>query len=135
MVSMETKTLDTQQNQVCDLSAQVAAAVAASGIQSGIAVVETCHSTAGILRTTAWGHEVLEDLVKEMRRLVPARINFKHEESPEDAAGHLKCALFGSSVSCIVRNGTLVSQGKQGIYFLEYDGPRNRTYDICVVGE
>ncbi len=135
MVYSETKKLETGKNTVHDITAEVNAVLAASGVKNGILVVETKHSTAGIVRTTAWGHEVLDDLVKEMRRIVPARINFKHEESPEDAAGHLKNAFFGSSVSCIVRDGRLVADGGLGVYFMEYDGPRSRIYDVCVVGE
>ncbi len=135
MVYTETKKLETGKSTVHDITEDVKAVLKASGVKNGILVVETKHSTAGIMRTTAWGHEVLEDLVKEMRRIVPARINFKHEDSPEDAAGHIKNALFGSSVSCIVKDGKLVADGKLGIYFAEYDGPRSRSYDVCVVGE
>ncbi len=135
MVFTKTFNLETEKGSVCDISADVWEAVKQSGIMNGIAVVETAHSTAGIVRTTSYAGAVLDDVVKEMRRLVPARINFKHEESPDDAAGHIKCALFGTSVSAIVRDGALVSENKLGIFFVEYDGPRSRCYDVCVVGE
>ena len=103
--------------------------------QNGIVTVETAHSTAGILKITVQGEEVLDDIVREMRRLIPARINFYHQESPENAAGHIKSAFYGSSLSMILKDGRLLCEDKQDIYFADYDGPRVRTYSVCVVFE
>ena len=74
------------------------------------------------------------DAVEEIRRLVPTRIDFKHQhDTPQDAAGHIKCALLGVTETFIVHNGKLLLGGSQGIYFLEFDGPRNREFYVKVV--
>ena len=71
---------------------------------------------------------------EEIRRLVPTRIDFKHQhDTPQDAAGHIKCALLGVTETFIVHKGKLLLGGSQGIYFLEFDGPRNREFYVKVV--
>ena len=79
--------------------------------------------------------EVLEDIVKEMRKIIPARINYLHQDGPENAAGHIKSALFGTSVSMIIKDGKLLIEDKQDVCFADYDGPQIRTYRVCVMGE
>lgn len=60
--------------------------------------------------------------------------DFKHQhDTPQDAAGHIKCALLGVTETFIVHNGKLLLGGSQGIYFLEFDGPRNREFYVKVV--
>lgn len=105
-----------------------------SGITNGIAVIEVPHSTAAILETTHCP-EVVDDLINELDRLVPSKVDWIHQETPEDSAGHIKCALFGNSISAIVENGKLMSEGKIFYYFMEYDGPRHRKVNVAIVGE
>ena len=135
MVYIEQKTIQTERNSITSITEAVNAALSASGIRNGILVVETPHSTAGILRTTEKAKSAHKDLLYDIKRLVPSRVDFLHKESPDDAAGHIKCALFGTSVSAIVQEGKLVSDSKLGYFFAEYDGPRARTYYISIVGE
>ena len=67
---------------------------------------------------------------------IPTRIDFHHQhDSPQDAAGHVKSALLGIERMFIVHEGKLLVGGSQGIYFLEFDGPRNREYYVKVIGD
>lgn len=118
-----------------NITKAVTEALSGCGIKNGMVTVETASPATGILRMAAGEEKVVYDVVKEMRRLVPARINFKNEESPEQAAGCIKSALFGASVTCVVKDGALAFGKESGIYFMDYDGPRTRTYRVCVVGE
>lgn len=135
MVYTQRKTIQTEQNSITSITEEVDAVLVASGIRNGILVVETPHSTAGILRTTDKAKSAHKDLMYDIKRLVPSRVDFVHKESPDDAAGHIKCALFGTSVSAIIQDGKPVSDKKLGYFFVEYDGPRARTYYISIVGE
>ena len=45
----------------------------------------------------------------------------------------MKSSLVGTSMSFIVTGGRLLLGGSQGIYFLEFDGPRNREYFVKVL--
>ena len=69
----------------------------------------------------------------ELNRLIPSRIDFKHQESPTAASGHLKSALTGTSMVQIIEGGRLLLGSSQGIYFLEFDGPRTREVIIKIM--
>lgn len=135
MVTIKSFELETKRDSLINISDNVKKVISESGVKNGTVVVEADHSTASILMVASYGKEVLEDVVKEMRKIVPARITYLHQDSPENAAGHIKSSLFGTSVTLIIKDGKLLCEGKQDIYFLDYDGPRNRKYNVCVMGE
>ena len=135
MVYIQEFELESGRDSLQKITAQVNEAIAKSGIRNGIAVVEAAHSTVNIMKIAVRDELVLDDIVRELRRIVPARINYYHQDSPENAAGHIKSALCGSSVSLIVKDGKLYCDGKQDIYFADHDGPRERTFAVLVTGE
>lgn len=118
---------------VFDITSFVLEAVEQSGVQSGTCVVYTPHTTAGITVTSFWDPKGFEDLQDEICRLIPTRIDFKHQhDTPSDAAGHVKSSLIGVSMSFIIDKGKLLVGHSQGLYFLEFDGPRNREIFVKV---
>ena len=127
-------TIHTEHRDGCSITDEVKKTVEESGVQEGICVVFTPHTTAGLTLTSFWDPNGFEDLQDEICRLIPTRIDFKHQhDTPQDAAGHVKSSLIGTSMSFIVTGGKLLLGGSQGIYFLEFDGPRNREYFVKVL--
>lgn len=125
--------IKTKYNEIVDITNEVKKAVDDSGIQEGTCIVYNPHSTAGIAVFSPWDPDGFIDLDEEIRRLIPTRIDFKHQhDTPQDAAGHIKSALIGVSCSFIVTKGRLLLGGSHGIYFLEFDGPRNREYFVKI---
>lgn len=107
------------------------AAVAQSGLRSGALVATIPHTTAGLAVLSFPDPLGLEDVADELSRLVPTRIDFKHQhDTPQDAAGHIKSALVGVSLSLIVEDGNLVLGHSQAVYFVEFDGPRDRQLHV-----
>ena len=90
---------------------------------------------AGDVATSHFDPKVRLDVMNEIKRLVPSRITFKHEESPDDAAGHIKCAMFGNAITSIVKDGALVNDNVLHYFFMEYDGPRTRKYFVSVISD
>ncbi|MBQ6478675.1 MAG: YjbQ family protein [Erysipelotrichaceae bacterium] len=135
MVYTKEYKISTGRDSMQNISAEICKTVEDSGIRNGIVVVETVDSTAGIFKSVSGSPEALDDIVREMRRIVPARINFYQQESPENGAGHIKNCLFGSSVSMILKDGKLLCEGREDVYFAEYDGPRESSFCVCVAGE
>ncbi len=126
-------TLRTKEHDVIKLNDDIVEFVKNSGVESGTCVIYTPHTTAGLTITSYWDPRGLEDLQDEIRRIVPTRIDFKHQhDTPQDAAGHVKSSLIGVSMSLIIENSDLLLGHSQGIYFLEFDGPRNREYFVKV---
>jgi secondary thiamine-phosphate synthase enzyme len=65
-----------------------------------------------------------------LKRLVPQDAPFRHAEGNSDA--HLKASLIGPSLQVIVTSGRPVLGRWQGIYFCEFDGPRERQLELAV---
>lgn len=119
-----------------DVTEAARAAVAASGLQSGVLVATIPHTTAGLAVLSFPDPLGLEDVADELARLVPTRIDFKHQhDTPQDAAGHVKSALVGVSLSLIVDRGALQLGHSQAVYLLEFDGPRDRQVYLQPIGE
>ncbi len=123
--------IETKHRDVVTLTDTVKDCVKQSGIQSGLCVVYVPHTTAALTVTSFWDPNGFEDIQDEVSRLIPTRIDFKHQhDTPQDASGHVKSSLIGVSLSFIIEGGELLLGGSQGIYFLEFDGPRSREYYV-----
>lgn len=118
---------ETKKNDVLSLTEEIEQIVKESGIQNGLCVIHTPHTTAGLTITSKWDETDFADIKSEMRRIVPTRVDFAHQfDTPEDAAGHIKSILIGCNMTLIVQDGKLLLGSSQGIFFLEFDGPRTR---------
>lgn len=107
-----------------------------SGVKSGVAIIFNPHTTAGVSMTSRMDPLGFEDLQDEVNRLIPTRIDFKHRvDTPQDAAGHIKSTIIGGSMPVIIEDGKLLIGSSQGIYFLEFDGPRNRQFYVKIMGD
>jgi secondary thiamine-phosphate synthase enzyme len=121
--------LATTVNGAYDITATVRAAVLASKVEEGLCVVFVPHTTAGLSISSFWDPKGLEDVHDDLNRLVPTRIDFKHQvDTPQDAAGHVKSVLVGVSLTLIISEAKLLLGHSQGIFFNEFDGPRRREF-------
>ena len=128
-MSLSNHKLSTAANEAYEITATVRAAVAASGVNEGLCVVFVPHTTAGLSITSFWDPKGLEDIHDDLNRLVPTRVDFKHQfDTPQDAAGHIKSVLVGVSLTLIISEAKLLLGHSQGIFFNEFDGPRQREF-------
>ena len=126
--------LQTQYNDVINITDSVKEAVAMSGVKEGICLVFNPHTTAAMTVTSFWDPKGFEDLQDEICRLIPTKVNFKHQhDTPQDAAGHVKSSLMGVEMCFIIEDGKPLLGSSQGIYFLEFDGPRKRKFYVKVM--
>ena len=117
----------TATNSTHEVTADIRRIVAQSGVQSGFCIVFIPHTTAALTITSFWDPAGLVDIQEEIGRLVPTRIDFKHQhDTPQDAAGHVKSSLIGAGLTLVIDEGELLLGHSQGVYFLEFDGPRKR---------
>ena len=77
--------------------------------------------------------DVVRDFTAELNKLVPWEDGYHHMEG--NSAAHLKASLIGFSVQVIVDGGQLLLGTWQGIYFCEYDGPRQRKIYVKLMGD
>jgi secondary thiamine-phosphate synthase enzyme len=125
------------QGDMHDLTAQVAAAVSASGIKMGTANVFNIGSTAAI-GTIEFEPGLERDLPAILNQLIPPSRNYGHEQAWHDGNGHshLQATMLGPSLTVPIAEGQLVLGTWQQIFHLECDvRGRARTVVVTVVGE
>jgi len=74
----------------------------------------------------------VRDLLLGLDKAFPDRAEFRHAEG--NSAAHLKASAVGSSATVIIRDGKLLLGIWQGIFFCEFDPPRERSYFVEVMG-
>ncbi|HNW96034.1 MAG TPA: secondary thiamine-phosphate synthase enzyme YjbQ [Anaerolineaceae bacterium] len=133
--------LTSQYNQFILITGEVAAAIKESGVRNGIVAVTSNHTTAGIMVNEAL--ECLEsDIDDALQRLIPENHPYAHSRilrsygsTAGNPTGHLKAMLTGYHCLFPVVEGEILKGSAQEIYFMEFDGPSQRTYTITVQGE
>ena len=117
-----------------NITEEVQQVVAESGVKEGICVIFVPHTTAAVTINSCMDSMTPLDIVDEVHRLVPTRVDFKHiYDTPADAAGHIKSVLVGSNLSLIIKDGQLTLGGSQSILFFEFDGPRKRKVQLRII--
>ena len=120
-----------------DITAQVAAAVAASDIKTGTVHVFNIGST-GAIGTIEFEPGLQQDLPAVLDKLIPASRNYGHEQMWHDGNGHshLQATVLGPSLTVPLAEGNLVLGTWQQIFHLECDvRGRQRTVVITVMGD
>ena len=119
-------------NEMIDVSDLLASAVAKSAIQDGMAIVYVPHTTAAATINENADPDVRHDMLRKLETLVPKHeAYYQHREGNSDS--HVKTSLVGNSVTVLIEGGRLVLGQWQGVYFCEFDGPRNRNMLIKLV--
>ncbi len=118
-----------------DITEQVQQVLRESGVQAGICALVVPHTTAGITINSGLDPATPADIVADIQRLVPTRVDFEHQyDTPADAAGHIKASLIGHSLTLIIDEGRLLMGFSQSIMFYEFDGPRSRQVQVKIIG-
>jgi secondary thiamine-phosphate synthase enzyme len=115
-----------------DITAEVASAVSESGIEEGICLISSPHTTAGITINENADPDVKTDMMMEINKIIPMDDHYLHGEG--NSAAHIKTTFTGLSVTLPVSEGHLVLGTWQGIYFCDYDGPRQRRVLVTIIG-
>ena len=117
--------------QMLDITRQVQEAVTESGVKEGICTVFIPHTTAAVTINENADPDVVRDFTTEINKIVPWEDGYHHMEG--NSAAHLKSSMLGVSEQILIEEGKLVLGIWQGIYFCEYDGPRNRKVYVKIM--
>jgi secondary thiamine-phosphate synthase enzyme len=91
----------------------------------------TPHTTCGLLINEDADPAVMSDIMDALNRLVPRNHTYKHAEGNADA--HIKSSLTGHSLLVPFSGGRLALGTWQGIFLMEFDGPRERKVQVAVL--
>ena len=132
MPKLETERVTTHaRSEMIDVTARVQKLVAKHGVTDGYAIVYVPHTTAAITINENADPDVKSDMLRKLETLIPKReAYYEHAEGNSDS--HVKTSLVGNSATVLIENGKLVLGRWQGIYFCEFDGPREREVYVKV---
>jgi secondary thiamine-phosphate synthase enzyme len=117
--------------EMVDITGRIADYISKQNIKSGICCLFVPHTTAGITINENADFTVQQDINLKLSDLIIANDNYSHLEGNSDS--HIKTSVVGTSLNIIIDNGRLVLGTWQGIYFCEFDGPRNRNLYIKLI--
>lgn len=117
--------------EMIDVTAEVQKKIQQSNFTTGYCVVFVPHTTAAVTLNENADPAVRRDILIELNKIVPQREYFTHVEG--NSAAHIKASMIGSAISIIVEEGKLMLGTWQGIYFCEFDGPREREVWLKVI--
>lgn len=120
-----------QRVEMIDITSEVCRIIAASGVDSGLALLQVPHTTAAITINENADPDVTRDITMELNKVIPFEDRYRHGEG--NSAAHIKSSLVGAGELLIVEDGAPVLGTWQGIYFCEFDGPRQRKMHIKVL--
>jgi len=122
-----------RRTQLLDISRQVREAV--EGAEGTAVLVYVPHTTAGVTVNEHADPAVGRDFEAALQRIVDDGWPWQHHEpGEENAPTHIRASLMGPSVVVPLRDdGTLALGTWQGIFFCEFDGPRERTVHVSVL--
>ena len=122
-----------QRTEMIDITSRVLSIVKKGAISDGDAIIYCPHTTAAITINENADPSVVHDILLSLEQLI-ARNNpgYRHSEGNSDA--HCKSSLLGCSEQLIIRESQLVLGTWQGIFFCEFDGPRNRKVFVRLRG-
>ncbi len=117
-----------RRTQLIDITSDVQAALDESNGASAAALVFVPHTTAGVTINEHADPAVARDFEAALERMVGDDWGWKHiEEGEENAPSHIRASLMGPQVLVPLKDGRLALGTWQGIFFCEFDGPRERS--------
>lgn len=117
--------------QLIDITSEVQNIIENGTIKDGVCIVYVPHTTAAVTINENADPSVQSDLIMGLNNIVPSTWKYSHNEGNSDA--HIKSSLIGVSEMIIIEDKKLKLGTWQGIYFCEFDGPRNRRVFVKVV--
>jgi secondary thiamine-phosphate synthase enzyme len=126
------KVSTSQRSEIVDITDVVRRMVRQKNVRDGMAILYVPHTTAAVTINENYDPDVKHDLLKKLETLVPKEERYyQHDEGNSDS--HVKVAMVGNSATVIIERGELVLGRWQGIYFCEFDGPREREVMVKIV--
>ena len=122
----EIKLRTERRTQLLDITEQVEAAL--NGVNgAAAALVYVPHTTAGVTINEDIDPVLANDLEQAMEKIVEDGWGWRHDDAyGPNAPSHMRASLMSPEVLVPLQEGKLALGRYQGIFFCEFDGPRER---------
>ncbi len=130
---MRTFTIRTERHsQLVEITREVQAAV--DGGDGAAVLVYVPHTTAAVTINEHVDPKLLSDLEQGLEHVVDDGWRWRHDDADgPNGPSHLRSSLLGPQVLVPLRDGELALGTYQGIFFCEFDGPRERSVHVAVL--
>jgi secondary thiamine-phosphate synthase enzyme len=120
-----------QREEMIEITGEVQGRLKESGLDEGICVLFSQHTTAALTVNENADPDVQRDMLLAFRTLIPQHgMGFRHGEENSDS--HIKTSLVGPGVTVPFHEGKLLLGRWQGIFLCEFDGPQERKVVMVV---
>jgi secondary thiamine-phosphate synthase enzyme len=121
-----------KEEEMINVSSEVKQLLKESKITTGKITLFVPHTTAAITINENGDPDVKEDVLYGLSKAFPKDEKFLHYEGNSHA--HIKSSLIGVEQTILVENKSMILGTWQGIYFMEFDGPRTRKLIVQISG-
>jgi secondary thiamine-phosphate synthase enzyme len=119
-----------RREEMVDVTEQVRQVVAEAGVEAGLCLVFSPHTTCAVTVNEGWDPDVQADVLRHLRALVPRDGGYAHSEGNSDS--HIKTIAVGPSVLLPIDEGRVRLGRWQAVFLCEFDGPRRRELWVTV---
>lgn len=117
--------------QLVSITEEIRDAVREAGVEEGLCVISSTHTTAAVTVNEDYDRDVPRDLAAACRAFLETLdVRFDHMEGNSDS--HFLTGLFGQSQTLLIQDGQPDLGRWQGVFLAEFDGPRRRTVRVAV---
>jgi secondary thiamine-phosphate synthase enzyme len=119
--------------ELIDITSEIQNLVRSSSIKEGFCMLYVPHTTAAVTINESADPSVKSDILMILNKIIPWEAGYRHLEGNSPA--HIKSTIVGASELIAIENEKLVLGTWQGIFFCEFDGPRNRKVNVHLFQE
>ncbi|MDR3290686.1 MAG: secondary thiamine-phosphate synthase enzyme YjbQ [Methanobrevibacter sp.] len=120
--------------EIVDITDKINHIISKHGIELGIANIFSKHSTSAIIINENESG-LLKDIENLLSSIVIDENSYYHDRIDNNADSHLKGVLLSSSQSIPISNNSLNLGTWQSVFFIDFDGPRNRVVEVTLAGQ
>jgi len=117
--------------ELIDITGKLEDAVVSSKIKAGVCQIFVPHTTAAVTINENADPSVKRDILHGLDKIVPLDGDYEHGEG--NAAAHIKSVMVGTDRTVLIEGGKLKLGTWQGIFFCEFDGPRQRNVFVNIM--
>lgn len=129
-MKVEIKLKTNSRSEFIDITSAVNQGIDKMGVKEGFAVIYCPHTTAAVTINESADPDVQGDIIMMLDKIVPQSGEYKHREA--NSAAHIKSSIIGPSETVLIEEGRLSLGTWQGVFFCEFDGPRQRRVVLYV---
>jgi secondary thiamine-phosphate synthase enzyme len=121
--------------EIVHITNEVEEIVSESGINDGMALVSSMHTTAGVY-VNDYESGLIDDIHEWLEKLAPYGKDYRHHQTGEDNAdAHLKRIIINHQAVLPITEGKLDFGPWEQIFYAEFDGQRKKRVLVKVIGE